>query len=1231
MRLIGTREIVWRSQFLLHRVATSPRTPSFLSGSRASERFENQLARFPRAVVPYLNRYCSLYGASEAETLATKLASGKTTNASLLVEIAKYHYVRGELARGDDYLERAKQLDPTLPRIYDEEAWNQRARGNVHREIEALQNSILLSPDKATRYYWQIWLGEALIRQGNFDQAWEHLQRYSQLPKGDQRLLSVAYCARQLNLREDVVSAYRRAVDNNLAKAAYHQLRTYHRPDEVVALLYDATNNSAETAGAPTGLLEVAFTAYLQLGDVASAVEALESAARRADQSSWVLSTLAMTYELIDDSRASSVYAEIDDTGAANDLVRFRKATLIQAEGDIPSAVKTYLNGHPKLVLPDVLPPEEVDPQLPSILDRLKLEEYSAHTIPLLYDVVRRASSPELLTPASLLLASQLSAAGRWEEAWDAIRIAQILRLPVVSINYFPPLDGLTDVSENMIYAEFCESEPIDTETVLWESSLGAGTSCNPLAMCLEMLSDKEYLGKRHVWSINADATIHPSLRNRDDVVFVQKGSIGYLRYLASAGAIVNNSTIESYFTKREGQRYLNTWHGIPWKTMGRDNKSEPFAYGNISRNFLHADVVIGPDPHTIDVLSRGHDVDELAWNAFTLSGSPRNDLSINLPDNVRADIRQQLGVSSEGSLALFMPTWKGLFNERNAEVDAVINAAREMTSPGITVALRAHHYVREAFTRMNTLPSGIVLVPDHFDTNELIGAADAIVTDFSSVLFDAAAVGVPVIKLVSEIDHYASQRGLYFSPEEVPGANADCTSEVRDFLIEAVNNQADFIARYRRQTSKFNKGESGNSARHAVRLLYGMESAGGAVPPPIKRPVLISTGGLPANGITRSARNLLVALRDTDYSPYLIPGSNTLQGADDATLHDIKKNARIIVAVGRPAGTVMERKVLSYFSSRRYQRSSLSENLLISGRTREANRRFGNATFYAAVEYSSYSATDIALVGYGAPVEGGKRVSIFHNEMWKEVQEKFPRLAAGMRSLDGFDYCASVSNGVRDYNARTLNEHFGVPVEKHITIENTINVDEIVAAATAKLPQQDINWYASEGAHTCIVARLSHEKNHEQLFTVLAENRNRLKRPVKITCLGAGPLRSRLERQIEKLGISDLVRLRGQVNAPESHIRAAGSLLLPSLHEGQPLVLLEALTVGVPVVATETPGSRSVLQDGKYGVLVPLSSEGLLEALQCIADQRLISSTEFNPEAFTEHSLNMFIEAISS
>lgn len=62
----------------------------------------------------------------------------------------------------------------------------------------------------------------------------------------------------------------------------------------------------------------------------------------------------------------------------------------------------------------------------------------------------------------------------------------------------------------------------------------------------------------------------------------VKFGSIFYYRMLSKAGFLINDSTFPGRFIKKDGQIYLNVWHGTPLKCMGRDNLEERYSMGNV-------------------------------------------------------------------------------------------------------------------------------------------------------------------------------------------------------------------------------------------------------------------------------------------------------------------------------------------------------------------------------------------------------------------------------------------------------------------------------------------------------------------------------------------------------------------------------------------------------------------------------------------------------------------------
>ena len=119
-------------------------------------------------------------------------------------------------------------------------------------------------------------------------------------------------------------------------------------------------------------------------------------------------------------------------------------------------------------------------------------------------------------------------------------------------------------------YIAYYKKQKIREDVVLYESFYGQGMSCSPKAIFDELMSQERDL--KHVWVYNSEVAWRPyfdKYKSYGNVLFVRYKSRRYYKYLASAKYLVNNSTFPQLFTKKTGQIYINTWHGIPLKKMG--------------------------------------------------------------------------------------------------------------------------------------------------------------------------------------------------------------------------------------------------------------------------------------------------------------------------------------------------------------------------------------------------------------------------------------------------------------------------------------------------------------------------------------------------------------------------------------------------------------------------------------------------------------------------------------
>jgi glycosyltransferase involved in cell wall biosynthesis len=162
-----------------------------------------------------------------------------------------------------------------------------------------------------------------------------------------------------------------------------------------------------------------------------------------------------------------------------------------------------------------------------------------------------------------------------------------------------------------------------------------------------------------------------------------------------------------------------------------------------------------------------------------------------------------------------------------------------------------------------------------------------------------------------------------------------------------------------------------------------------------------------------------------------------------------------------------------------------------------------------------------------------------------------------------------------------------GVPWERTTIVRNGIHVDAFAAGAVERAPQWRQRMAHADGPVIVSVGRLDRQKGFEYLIRAAVEV-VRAVPSARFWIVGDGGLRARLERQIESLGLGQVVRLLGHQRDVSGIMAAADLVVLASLWEPLGNVLLEAHALGRPVVATRVGGVPEIVRDGTTGLLVP-------------------------------------------
>jgi CDP-glycerol glycerophosphotransferase len=306
-------------------------------------------------------------------------------------------------------------------------------------------------------------------------------------------------------------------------------------------------------------------------------------------------------------------------------------------------------------------------------------------------------------------------------------------------------------------------------------------------------------------------------------------GSREWLKVLATAKFLVNNSALPWYFKKVAEQVYLQTWHGTPLKRLVRDIEA-----GKVSAQYLSTmrkesaawDYLISPSAYATKCFETafGFPIKGGAGKLLEI-GYPRTDrlsAAADLRVEIRDRVRKQFGVKPQTQLVLYAPTWRDTNRNAVGTLQTVnhIDAATKLPT-GFQLMYRGHSMTLDAHNSKTA--NGAIDVTDYPDITELYLAADVLITDYSSVMFDFAVTGKPMIFLTPDIEKYVSDRGFYFDfVAEAPGPICHTTAEVIDAL-ENINDLAkQYSKAYRAWQDKFAPLEDGKATARVITAVFG-------------------------------------------------------------------------------------------------------------------------------------------------------------------------------------------------------------------------------------------------------------------------------------------------------------------------------------------------------------------------------------------------------------------------
>lgn len=754
------------------------------------------------------------------------------------------------------------------------------------------------------------------------------------------------------------------------------------------------------------------------------------------------------------------------------------------------------------------------------------------------------------------------------------------------------------------LYNKYVKRLKVRQTAVLYESNNGRGMVDNPYALFRALIDQDRYGRLEHYWVVDdANRMDLAAFKHMRNVHFVVYESKGYLRALATCKYLINNATFPYYFFKREGQVYINTWHGTPMKAMGYDMAGGIIGSANIVRNFLSADYLISANDVMSNMYLRSYKMQDICPAVILEEGYPRCDLAISTGREAVVEKLEHLGISVDHSkkIILFAPTWRnaGVTNDRidiSDDAEELLEFKRQLETRVDTnlyqVLVKPHNYLYDLVKDDERLKGE--LVPSIIDTNELLSAVDILISDYSSIVFDYLMLDRPIVYYLPDIESYRQTRGITYSFDELPGARAASMDELGHIISridELWESERERFVSCKARICPYDDG--GVAQRVADIVFLGKHDYRHAGVDHSKKKLLFSGGEVVYNGLTRSLMSLL---NQVDYDRYDV--TVYLRIADESMipfLDEINPHARVMVRVGALGFTKDEDALRATYDGFGKYNDIVKRTYPRSAFKREARRCFGCVHYDVAIDFNGYEQmlTETIL---GTDAES--KVLWLHNDIKADMNKlvngeprNYWRLNHIISTYGEFDHVVSCGKQVMVINR----DNFATPETygKFTYAKNTIDIRRIEKCLAEKTRQIDgIDYYVinddkMSGALSLIelpkrdrvtflnIGRFSPEKNHVNLiraFFLLHEEYPN----TELYILGDGPIRPTIESEIANLQAGGFVRIPGNVPNPFIFMSRSDCFILPSLHEGQPLVTLEARACGLPVIT----GNFSTVQD---------------------------------------------------
>lgn len=459
-------------------------------------------------------------------------------------------------------------------------------------------------------------------------------------------------------------------------------------------------------------------------------------------------------------------------------------------------------------------------------------------------------------------------------------------------------------------------------------------------------------------------------------VILTEKRSRMFAKQMACCKYLFSDASLPYFWWKREGQMYCNTWHGTPLKTLGKATEDSFFDIANVQKNFILADYLLYPSRYMKETMVRDYMLDGISQAKVLYTGYPRNEILV----QNRADAKQKFGVKGYRVIA-YMPTWRG--NERTvggAEQIKQIQEYLRVLSAGLhedeRLYINLHPFVGKQidvtqYRNVCTFPAA--------ETYDFLSVCDALITDYSSVMFDFALTRKPIYLFTYDEADYLRNRGMYLSLDELPFPRAYDAERLLELL-----HDTDRVWDYEAFLQRFCPYDSADASHRLCETVL-LHAENGMKKEPItsidRKRVLVYGGNFAPTSETWKMIDVINQTHSDSYDYYVSYVTDEV-ASNKEVFHHLEDHVRFFGQFGRYGNCNRRSRFLTLLLKHNKNWYRYFRNWADRIHSLEMKRVYGNVTFDSVILYGKIATEKVYELSC---LKGTKILYINH---WDELNQ---------------------------------------------------------------------------------------------------------------------------------------------------------------------------------------------------------------------------------------------------